>query len=134
MKHLQLEILLYSSWFLDFSTLSVLFSYISAYKLQASQIVHEGVSQSITKTFFHPYMQGLTFFIGESLCLLPLYFRKQNMRTFSTKIFIIPALSDLFSVMLQCTALALISGSTFMMLKGASIVTTLIFSRWLIKL
>lgn len=34
--------------------------------------------------------------------------------------------------MLQCTALALISGSTFMMLKGASIVTTLVFSHWLI--
>ena len=30
--------------------------------------------------------------------------------------------------MLQCTALAMISGSSFMMLKGASIVTTLIFS------
>lgn len=33
---------------------------------------------------------------------------------------------------MQCSALALISGSTFMMLKGATIVTTLVFSYWFI--
>lgn len=37
---------------------------IVAYKLQGSQIVHEGQDGKITKTFFHPYMQGLTFFMG----------------------------------------------------------------------
>jgi drug/metabolite transporter (DMT)-like permease len=35
--------------------------------------------------------------------------------------------------MLQCSALAMISGSTYMMLKGASIVTTLIFSYLLFR-
>lgn len=54
-------------------------------------------------------------------------------KPYSSRIFIIPAASDLFSVMLQCSALAMISGSTFMMLKGASIVTTLVFARWLIN-
>lgn len=106
-----------------------------AYKLQGSQVVGEGVDGAIRKTFFHPYMQGLTFFIGESLCIVLLYLYPNpdpTPKSYTTKIFIIPALSDLFSVMLQCTALALISGSTFMMLKGASIVTTLMFSHWLI--
>ena len=90
----------------------------------------------MTKTFFHPYLQGFTFFIGESLCLLLLYYRsgKVTNEKYASTIFIIPAMSDLFSVMLQCSALAMISGSTYMMLKGASIITTLIFSRWLIHM
>ena len=79
-------------------------------------------------------MQGLTFFIGESLCILLLYFTSSfKNKDYSSNIFIIPAASDLFSVMLQCSALAMISGSTYMMLKGASIVTILIFSYWLIQ-
>lgn len=88
------------------------------------------------KTFFHPYLQGFTFFIGESLCLLFLYYKygRVTNEKYSPTIFIIPAVSDLFSVMLQCSALAMISGSTYMMLKGASIITTLIFSRWLIHM
>ena len=79
-------------------------------------------------------MQGLTFFIGESLCILLLYFTSSfKNKDYSSNIFIIPAASNLFSVMLQCSALAMISGSTYMMLKGASIVTNLIFSYWLIQ-
>lgn len=37
---------------------------IIAYKLQGSQVVQEGTNGNISKTFFHPYMQGLTFFMG----------------------------------------------------------------------
>ena len=48
--------------------------------------------------------------------------------------FAIPALSDALSSMLQYMGLAFISSSTYMMFKGASIVTTAIFSRILIKM
>ncbi len=49
-------------------------------------------------------------------------------------IFIIPALADSCSSILQYMGLAFISGSTYMMFKGASIVTTAIFSKILIKM
>lgn len=41
-----------------------------AYKLQGCLMVTEG---SHYKKFFHPYIQSMTMFIGESLCLV-LYF------------------------------------------------------------
>lgn len=47
-----------------------------AYKLQGSQMVNEGTDGSIIKTFFHPYMQGVTFFVGESLCVLLIYLQR----------------------------------------------------------
>lgn len=47
-------------------------------------------------------------------------------------VFSIPALSDALSSMLQYMGLAFISGSTYMMFKGASIVTTAIFSKILV--
>ncbi len=87
-------------------------------------------------------MQAFTMFIGESICLL-LYFytRKSNPtpleegKTPHTPwIFIIPAMADSCSSMLQYMGLSFISGSTYMMFKGASIVTTAIFSKILINM
>jgi hypothetical protein len=49
-------------------------------------------------------------------------------------VFAIPALSDALSSMLQYMGLALINSSTYMMFKGASIITTAIFSYFLIKM
>lgn len=39
-----------------------------AYKLQGSQLVDEGVHKN--KAFFHPYIQSMTMFITEALCLI----------------------------------------------------------------
>lgn len=39
-----------------------------AYKLQGSQLVTEGTHAN--KHFFHPYIQSMTMFIAEFLCLL----------------------------------------------------------------
>jgi drug/metabolite transporter (DMT)-like permease len=105
-----------------------------AHKFQTTQTVHEGHEDSIVKNFFHPIMQSFAFFIMESLCLLVFYLTSSIKKTsYSPKIFIIPAAADLLASILQCSALAMISGSTFMMLKGANIVTTLVFARWLIN-
>jgi drug/metabolite transporter (DMT)-like permease len=49
-------------------------------------------------------------------------------------IFLVPALADSISTTLQYMGLNFISVSTFMMLKGSSIVSTAIFSRILIKM
>lgn len=39
-----------------------------AYKLQGSQLVKEGIHEN--KNFFHPYIQSMTMFIAEALCLI----------------------------------------------------------------
>ena len=124
-------IIIFYFWY--FLYLLYRFIYI-AHKFQTTQIVHEGHDDSIAKKFFHPIMQSFAFFIMESICLLIFYLTPPIKKTsYSSKIFIIPAAADLFSSILQCSALAMISGSTFMMLKGANIVTTLVFARWLIN-
>ena len=49
-------------------------------------------------------------------------------------VFLVPGCMDVGSTILQTSALAFISSSTYMMLKGASIITTLYFSRTLIAM
>jgi drug/metabolite transporter (DMT)-like permease len=98
-----------------------------------SQYVDEG---NYHRKFFHPYMQSFTMFVGEACCLvlyfvgrkkheLPLEEGKQPHKFYC---FFVPALSDAISSVLQYMALNFISGSTYLMFKGASIVTTAIFS------
>ncbi len=108
------------------------------FKFQSSQTVVEG---SIQKKFFHPYMQSLTVFLGESLYIfLYLKQRKQwnksldpQQKPYSSLIFLVPACADVFTSILQMIGLTFISGSTFLMLKGSSIVTTMIFSKILLR-
>lgn len=81
-------------------------------------------------------------FIGEAICLI-VYFAMGSKTKIELEpgkvphrkwVFIVPALSDAMSSMLQYMGLAIISGSTYMMFKGASIVTTAIFSRILVRM
>ena len=51
---------------------------ILAYKLQGVQLVDEGEHHN--KKFFHPYMQSLTMFIGESLCLIAFFSQGKKAR------------------------------------------------------
>ena len=82
----------------------------------------------------------MTMFIGEMLCIFAYLSlgEKAKLELEPGKVphkkwvFAIPALSDALSSMLQYMGLAFISGSTYMMFKGASIVTTAIFSRILV--
>ena len=81
-------------------------------------------------------------FVGEALCLI-FYFiqghrKKKKLEEGKTPhkpyIFFIPAFSDAISSILQYMGLAFIAGSTYVMFKGASIVTTAIFSKILVKM
>lgn len=91
------------------------------------------------KHFFHPYIQSFTMFMGEALCLLvfacsskpPIEEGKTPHKPY---IFFIPALSDCCSSILQYMGLAFIPGSTYVMFKGAAIITTAIFSKILVKM
>lgn len=92
--------------------------------------------------FFHPYMQSFTLFVGQSLCLI-LYVSnlKKNKiplepgkTPHSFRVFIIPALADACSSILQYIGMVYISGSTYMMFKGAILVTTALFSKILFKM
>ncbi len=101
-----------------------------------SQYVDEGGHH---KKFFHPYMQSFTMFVGEALILILYFFdlKKNKLQLQPGKApvkfyyFFIPAMSDTLSSGLQYMALNFISGSTYLMFKGASIVTTAIFSKLL---
>ena len=111
-----------------------------AYKLQSSQIVTE--AKHSNKHFFHPYIQSFTMFVGEALCLIVYFIQGHNKKKKLEKgknphrpyIFFVPAFSDAISSILQYMGLAFIAGSTYVMFKGASIVTTAIFSRILVKM
>lgn len=79
-------------------------------------------------------------FVGESICLI-LFFSNRQKNEIPLEegktphqfyIFFIPAFSDGCSSVLQYMALNFISGSTYLMFKGASIVTTVIFSKILL--
>lgn len=104
-----------------------------------SQWVDEG---GVHRKFFHPYMQSFTMFMGECFCLfLYLSNRKKNYLPLEPGktphkfyYFLIPALADACSSMLQYMGLNFISGSTYLMFKGASIVTTAIFSKILFNM
>lgn len=98
------------------------------------QYVDEG---GIHRKFFHPYMQSFTMFVGESLCLI-LYFMNIKKNKLPLEVgkkphkfyyFLIPAFADACSSVLQYMGLNFISGSTYLMFKGASIVTTALFSK-----
>lgn len=81
-------------------------------------------------------------FIGEAICLLLFFYTRKNNPTpleqgktaHKPWIFIVPALADSCSSMLQYMGLSFISGSTYQMFKGASIVTTAIFSKILVNM
>jgi drug/metabolite transporter (DMT)-like permease len=99
-----------------------------------SQYVDEGGHH---RKFFHPYMQSFTMFVGEAFCII-LYLANLTQNRLPLEpgktphkfyYFLIPALADTFSSGLQYMGLNFISGSTYLMFKGASIVTTAIFSK-----
>lgn len=84
-------------------------------------------------------MQSFTMFVGEALFIvlflsnrkkyeLPLEAGKTPHKFYY---FLIPAMSDTCSSVLQYMGLNFISGSTYLMFKGASIVTTALFSKLL---
>ena len=81
-------------------------------------------------------------FVGEALCLIVYFIQGHNLKkkveTGKTPhkpyIFFVPAFSDAISSILQYMGLAFIAGSTYVMFKGASIVTTAIFSKILVKM
>lgn len=86
-------------------------------------------------------MQSFTVFLGETLYLF-LYLRQRKdwkkgltdgKKQYKSFIFIVPAIADSFTSILQMIGLNFISGSTFLMFKGSAIVTTMIFSKLLIK-
>ena len=87
-------------------------------------------------------MQSLTMFIGESLCLIAYFLQGQKVKLtlepgkipHKWYVFAVPALSDSISSMLQYMGLFFIDASTYMMFKGASIVTTAIFSKLLFNM
>ena len=84
----------------------------------------------------------MTMFVGEMLCLLVYLWMGDKAKLdlepgkvpHKKWVFAVPAFSDALSSMLQYMGLSFISGSTYMMFKGASIVTTAIFSRILVKM
>lgn len=105
----------------------------------SSQHVQEGGHE---RYFFHPYMETLTMNIGELLCLALYYL---NLKSYSLPleegktphrffIFLIPGLCDASLSIMQYMALNFISGSTYRILVGGSIVTTLLFSKLLLKI
>ncbi len=104
-----------------------------------SQHVEEG---GHNRSFFHPYMETLTMNIGELLCLLLFYIKRktyqipleEGKKVHKFYIFLIPGLCDSCLSIMQYMALNFISGSTYRILVGASIVTTLLFSKILLKI
>jgi len=86
-------------------------------------------------------MQSLTIFFGETLYILFYFAERIELRgsvnksheRYSASIFIIPAIADAFTSVLQMVGINFVSGSTFLMLKGSTIVTTLLFSKVLLK-
>lgn len=92
------------------------------------------------RKFFHPYMQSFTMFFGECFCLFFYYGSKKNKKVpleagkkpHRFFYFSVPAVAHACESVLQFMALNFISGSTYLMFKGASIVTTAIFSKMLI--
>jgi hypothetical protein len=85
-------------------------------------------------------MQSFTIFLGETLYIL-MYLRQRrkwqevegSKKPYSSKIFIIPAIADVFTSVLQMIGLNFITGSTFLMFKGSAIMTTMLFSKILLK-
>jgi len=86
-------------------------------------------------------MQSFNVFLGET-CYLFLYLKQRkeskkkltdDKKQYRSFIFIVPAIADSFSLILQIIGLNFISGSTFLMFKGLAIVTTMIFSKLLIR-
>jgi hypothetical protein len=86
-------------------------------------------------------MQSFTIFLGETLYIL-MYLRQRrkwqqevegSKKPYSSKIFIIPAIADVFTSVLQMIGLNFITGSTFLMFKGSAIITTMLFSKILLK-
>eukprot|EP00455_Lapot_gusevi_P041108 TRINITY_DN4730_c0_g1_i3.p1 TRINITY_DN4730_c0_g1~~TRINITY_DN4730_c0_g1_i3.p1 ORF type:complete len:208 (+),score=33.87 TRINITY_DN4730_c0_g1_i3:75-698(+) len=99
--------------------------------------------------FAHPFIQSVSMFVGESLCLVAWYFLRpavsaeaisdaENLKAHSKpknphwKIFIMPAIADYFAVSLTFFALNLTYASMFQMLRGSVIVfTALLAVIWL---
>ena len=103
-------------------------------------MVEEG---GLTKKFFHPYMQSFLMFLGEGLCIILFAVSMRGKKAAPLEAgktphhfyyFAIPASSDAISSMLQYMGLNFTTGSTYLMFKGCSIVTTAIFSKILFNM
>lgn len=94
------------------------------------------------RMFFHPYMEAFTMTIGELLCLLLYYAKKKEYQIKLEEgkvphkfyIFAIPGFCDASLSIMQYMALNFISGSTYRILIGATIISTLFFSKLLLKI
>lgn len=102
-------------------------------------------SDGTLRYFNHPFVQSLTMFLGEFLCLLffKLAYRyhinrqypiedspivKGNQQ-FSPFLFFVPAMFDMIATTLMYIGLTMTYASSFQMLRGAVIIFTAIFSR-----
>jgi drug/metabolite transporter (DMT)-like permease len=103
------------------------------------QKVEEG---GISRNFYHPYMQAFTMVLGELFCLAIYYSDlqkyKKPLEEGKTKHnflhFLVPGVINISLSVMQYIALNFISGSTFKLLQGGSIITTAIFSKILINM
>jgi drug/metabolite transporter (DMT)-like permease len=110
-----------------------------AYKLMGSQTVSEGGHE---RPFYHPYMEAMTMSIGELICLILYYSNQQKYKLpledgktpHKFYYFLVPGFWDITLSVMQYMALSFISGSTYKILQGGAIVTTLVFSRILLKI
>ena len=100
------------------------------------------------KRFYHPYIQCLTMFIGEAVCLLAFYIRRaRNPARYQLQakqaldegkppapllMILVPAFCDFVTSCMQYIAFNYIPASVYQMLKGGGIITTFIFSYLLI--
>lgn len=119
-----------------------------AYKFQNKQLVYEG---AYYKYFFHPYMQATTMFFGEFLAIfIYIILKKRNPERYKMKmleaqsegkktkinkfLLAIPAFCDFITSTLHYIALNFVTGSVYQMIRGGTIVTTLLFSITFLKI
>ena len=105
-------------------------------KLQNIQVI-EGKGK-----FFHPFMQTILMFVGETLIgfvYLFEWFKKGKKETSGLKkpasmwIVLFPAVMDLVSTLLSYTALNMVDSSVWQISRGGNIIFTALLSRFFLK-
>jgi len=111
----------------------------------ADNLKSKGSDGGVPRKFDHPFVQSLSMFLGEFLCLLffKLAYRYHVKRQypiedspivkgnqqFSPFLFFIPAMFDMIATSLMYIGLTMTYASSFQMLRGAVIIFTAIFSK-----
>jgi len=94
------------------------------------------------KKFYHPYMNCLSVFVANLINFIVYKVNEKTMKSpleegktlHKNSIFFVPALIDVLSTILQMTALNLISGSTYLLIKGSSVIVTVFFTKYVFKM